>query len=760
MPGFRGVLRMAEMGYLLPIMRRRLPEARLPIEGAGSAAALGATVVVSRAIRGSRLSPLTAELLGASLALVPAMASLRGSQVAGYHGAEHKAIGGYEHGQAAEQATKEHDRCGSHMVGPMLAATVVGNVLVNRLPASRRGPARLVAGVAAIGAATEVFGWMTRHHDNPVSRALRWPGLRAAAGRGHARADRTRSSRWRRPRCTRCCGWRAPSRKPSSRRDFADRAIRGNLDGPMDFFQGFGSWLLLLLWPLVLPACFIALVFFAYKMWRAMPTTKPNKIQPASGHSVRWHDVAGADEAREELEEIVEFLRDPKRFKKLGARVPKGVLLYGPPGTGKTLMAKAIATESGANFYFQSASSFVEMFVGVGSARIRRLFAEARKHQPSIIFIDELDAVGTARSGGAHNREHDQTLNQLLVELDGFDEADRLIIMGASNRLDDLDPALLRPGRFDRQIHVATPDLKGRREILAVHTRNKPLAERVDLGDDRAPDGRADRCRPGQHLQRGGDPGRARRGARRSPPRTSTPAVERVVAGLQQRKLITDKEKRVIAYHEAGHALVARLMSDDIHKVTIVPRGRALGFMMSLPEEDRYVLSKDELEDWLKVTLGGRAAEQVVFGRITNGAANDLERATVGRPLDGVRVGHGQLNHVASDAGRQLLAVGGDQAAARPRAARDHRQGLHRGAASWCSSTAGTSTCWQTRCWSRRRSTATEIDQLLIDLQPESNASGQIGVELPRDGAGAGQPAVHRPEPALHSEPPEQPDQL
>jgi uncharacterized protein YqhQ len=176
LPGVRGVLRMAEMGYLLPIMRRRLPEARLPVEGAGSGAALAATIVVSRAIRGSRLSPLTAELLGASLALVPAMASLRGSQVAGYHGAEHKAIGGYEHGQAAEQATKEHDRCGSHMVGPMLAATVIGNVLVNRLPASRRGPARLIAGVAAIGAATEVFGWMTRHHDNPVSRALRWPG--------------------------------------------------------------------------------------------------------------------------------------------------------------------------------------------------------------------------------------------------------------------------------------------------------------------------------------------------------------------------------------------------------------------------------------------------------------------------------------------------------------------------------------------------------------------------------------------------------
>ena len=242
--------------------------------------------------------------------------------------------------------------------------------------------------------------------------------------------------------------------------------------------------------------------------------------------------------------------------------MPKGVLLYGPPGTGKTLMAKAIATESGANFYFQSASSFVEMFVGVGSARIRRLFAEARKHQPSIIFIDELDAVGTARSAARDNREHDQTLNQLLVELDGFDEADRLIIIGASNRLDDLDPALLRPGRFDRQIHVAPPDLKGRREILAVHTRNKPLAERRRPGR-RSPAQTAgltgadlaNICNEAAIL------GRARERDRIDQRRTSTRAVERVVAGLQQRKLITDKEKRVIAYHEAGHALVARLMS-------------------------------------------------------------------------------------------------------------------------------------------------------------------------------------------------------
>ncbi|MDX6494582.1 MAG: cell division protease FtsH, partial [Gaiellales bacterium] len=226
----------------------------------------------------------------------------------------------------------------------------------------------------------------------------------------------------------------------------------------IDFLRGFVVWLFSWVLPFLPLLLLSLLVFIMWKMWRAMPNTKPQKILPSSGSKVHWADVAGADEARDELQEIVEFLKDPKRFKKLGARVPKGVLLYGPPGTGKTLMAKAIATESGANFYFQSASSFVEMFVGVGSARIRRLFSEARKHQPAIIFIDELDAVGTSRSGGGQNREHDQTLNQLLVELDGFEEAERLIIMGASNRIEDLDSALLRPGRFDRQIHVSTPD--------------------------------------------------------------------------------------------------------------------------------------------------------------------------------------------------------------------------------------------------------------------------------------------------------------
>jgi cell division protease FtsH len=528
----------------------------------------------------------------------------------------------------------------------------------------------------------------------------------------------------------------------------------------IDFLRGFGLWLAQLFFGFFLPICFGLLVFFAYKMWRAMPNTKPQKIVPTGGSTVRWEDVAGADEAREDLQEIVEFLKDPKRFKKLGARVPKGVLLYGPPGTGKTLMAKAIATESGANFYFQSASSFVEMFVGVGSARIRRLFSEARKHQPSIIFIDELDAVGTSRSGGSHNREHDQTLNQLLVELDGFEEAERLIIMGASNRLEDLDPALLRPGRFDRQIHVSPPDLKGRAEILEVHTRNKPLADDVDLRRI----ARQTSGLTGADLANICNEAAIQAGRSDDNEVTHShfnAAVERVVAGLQQRKLITDKEKRVIAYHEAGHALMARLMSDDIHKVTIVPRGRALGFMMSLPEEDRYVLSKDELEDWLKVTLGGRAAEQVVFGRITNGAANDLERATaVARSMVfewgmGSSTTSHQMradNYALSEETKRLRDH--EQREITDLAYKDalrlvtaHREHLDRIAAALLD---------------KETLERDEIEQLLSDLEPESNASGQIGVELPRDGvvdsrSRNGHTRARRREAVLHSEQPTPP---
>src|SRR5919197_578574 len=379
----------------------------------------------------------------------------------------------------------------------------------------------------------------------------------------------------------------------------------------------------------------LPLVFFGlicYLLWRTvqmMPRVKPAQLQPDSASSVKWADVAGAEEAKAELLEVVDFLRHPKRFERLGARVPKGILLYGPPGTGKTLLAKAVANESGAAFYSQSASAFVEMFAGLGASRIRRLFKEARKHAPSIVFIDELDAVGAARTGHGFNREQDQTLNQLLVELDGFSKADQVVVMGASNRLQDLDPALLRPGRFDRQMLVAPPDLAGRDEILQVHTRGKPLAADVDLaliarqtagltGADLA-----NICNEAAIFA-----GRQQLQYIRHVDFEN--AMERVVAGLQQRRVVTEKEKRILAYHEAGHALMSHLMGDalPVQKVTIVSRGQALGYTLNLPAEDRYLHTKEELVDMMKVYLAGRAAVMVVFGRVTNGAANDLEKAT------------------------------------------------------------------------------------------------------------------------------------
>ncbi len=379
----------------------------------------------------------------------------------------------------------------------------------------------------------------------------------------------------------------------------------------------------------------LPLVFFAlivYLLWRTvqlMPRVRPAQVQSRSTSSVTWDDVAGLEEVKAELQEVVDFLRDPKRFQRLGARVPKGILLYGPPGTGKTLLAKAVAHESGAAFYSQSASAFVEMFAGLGAARIRKLFAEARKHAPAIVFIDELDAVGAARTGHGFNREQDQTLNQLLVELDGFGSDAHVVVMGASNRIQDLDPALLRPGRFDRQVLVPPPDLAGREAILRVHMRGKPLAPEVDLariarqtsgltGADLANIANEAAIFAGRkHLDRIG-------------PEELEAAMERVVAGLQQRRVVSEKEKRILAYHEAGHALMSHLMGEvlPVHKVTIVSRGQALGYTLNLPAEDRYLHTKEELVDMMKVFLAGRAAEQVVFGRVTNGAANDLERAT------------------------------------------------------------------------------------------------------------------------------------
>ncbi|HST25266.1 MAG TPA: AAA family ATPase, partial [Gaiellaceae bacterium] len=382
-----------------------------------------------------------------------------------------------------------------------------------------------------------------------------------------------------------------------------------------------------LTWLPILLVC--AIVYVLWRMLKMMPRIKPAEISPTSKTPVKWDEVAGLEEVKSELREVVDFLREPKRFKQLGARVPKGILLYGPPGTGKTLLAKAVAHESGASFYSQSASAFVEMFAGVGAARIRKLFIEARKHAPAIVFIDEIDAVGAARTGHGFNREQDQTLNQLLVELDGFDSGAQVVVMGASNRIQDLDPALLRPGRFDRQVLVSTPDLGARERIMQVHTKGKPLSADVDL---------AQVARQTAGLT-GADLANIANEAAIFAGRQSKTlidaedfeaALERVVAGLQQRRVVSEKEKRILAYHEAGHALMSHLMGDalPVHKVTIVSRGQALGYTLNVPAEDRYLHTKEELIDMMKVFLAGRAAEQVVFGRVTNGAANDLETAT------------------------------------------------------------------------------------------------------------------------------------
>ncbi len=383
-------------------------------------------------------------------------------------------------------------------------------------------------------------------------------------------------------------------------------------------------------WLPVLTVIFLGLlVFLMFRTLSVMPKTKPKEIRANRRNvGVTWDDIAGVEGTKAELQEVVDFLSHPKRFKALGARVPKGIMLHGPPGTGKTMLAKAVAHESGANFFSQSASSFVEMFAGLGAARIRRLFREAREHAPAILFIDELDAVGAAR-GSDISGERDQTLNQLLVEMDGFEATDNIVVMAASNMLEKLDPALLRPGRFDRQVLVPPPDLLGRREILRVHTANKPLAQDVDLqivaqhtsgltGADLA-----NLCNEAA-IQAG----RAKREFIAQ--KDFDNAFERVIAGLASRKVITKHEKRVVAWHEAGHALISELLPtvDKVQKVSIVPRGTALGYTLNLPQEDRYLKSREELIDYMKVLLGGRLAEQITFGKVTTGASDDLAKVT------------------------------------------------------------------------------------------------------------------------------------
>jgi cell division protease FtsH len=377
--------------------------------------------------------------------------------------------------------------------------------------------------------------------------------------------------------------------------------------------------------PVIAILFFSALVFLMWRMLKVMPRVKPQQIKPSSDQSIGWEDIAGAAEAKGELQEIVEFLRDPAQFRKLGANVPRGILLHGPPGTGKTLLAKAVAHESGAQFFAQSAAAFVEMFAGLGAARIRRLFAIARKHEPAIIFIDELDAVG-GRRGMDISGEKDQTLNQLLVEMDGFSTSGRVVVIAASNLLEKLDPALLRPGRFDRQVFVAPPDVKGREGILGVHTRDKPLHD-VDL----ATIAQQTSGLTGADLANICNEAAIRAARRHASHITAGDfdgALERVIAGVQSHRVLNAHERRVVAHHEAGHALCGELLPavDRVHRISIVPRGRALGYTLNLPAEDRYLKTREELLDYMTVLLGGRVAEQVVFGQVTTGASDDLKR--------------------------------------------------------------------------------------------------------------------------------------
>lgn len=356
------------------------------------------------------------------------------------------------------------------------------------------------------------------------------------------------------------------------------------------------------------------------------------KLYTEEKKKVTFNDVAGADEEKNELVEIVEFLKDPRKFSTLGARIPKGVLLVGPPGTGKTLLARAVAGEAGVPFFSISGSDFVEMFVGVGASRVRDLFEQAKKNSPCIIFIDEIDAVGRHRGaglGGGHD-EREQTLNQLLVEMDGFGANEGIIIVAATNRPDILDPALLRPGRFDRQITVDRPDVKGRKEILLVHARNKPLSGNIDM-DSIA------KMTPGftgadlENLLNEAALLAARRDKKEIEMPEIDEAIDRVIAGPEKRsRVVSDKERRLVAYHEAGHAVVGYFLegADEVHKVTIIPRGMAGGYTVMLPKEDRWFATKSEMLDKVCGLLGGRVAEQLVLGEISTGAHNDLERAT------------------------------------------------------------------------------------------------------------------------------------
>lgn len=397
-------------------------------------------------------------------------------------------------------------------------------------------------------------------------------------------------------------------------------------------------WWMGLVTTLLLPLVIVGLFFFMMQQTqgggnRVMQFGRSRaKLIGDEKKKVTFEDVAGADEVKEELQEIVEYLKFPRKFTELGAKIPKGVLLYGPPGTGKTLLARAVAGEAGVPFFSISGSDFVEMFVGVGASRVRDLFEQAKKNSPCIVFIDEIDAVGRQRGaglGGGHD-EREQTLNQLLVEMDGFSGNEGVIVIAATNRSDILDPALLRPGRFDRHIVVDVPDVKGRAEILKVHSRGKPLKDNVDL-DILA------RRTPGftgtdlANLINEAALLTARRGEKDIGMQSLEDAVERVIAGPEKKsRVISDFEKKLVSYHEAGHALVGELLTytDPLHKVSIIPRGRAGGYTLHLPKEDRNYMTKSQMLDQVTLLMGGRVAEALVLNEISTGASNDLERAT------------------------------------------------------------------------------------------------------------------------------------
>jgi cell division protease FtsH len=388
----------------------------------------------------------------------------------------------------------------------------------------------------------------------------------------------------------------------------------------------------------VLPLIFLVILFFFLRQAQgsnnqALSFGKSRaRLFTGDKPKITFADVAAVEEAKQELTEVVEFLKYPEKFAALGARIPRGVLLMGPPGTGKTLLARAVAGEAGVPFFSISGSEFVEMFVGVGASRVRDLFDQAKRNAPAIVFIDEIDAVGRQRGtglGGSHD-EREQTLNQILVEMDGFDTSTNVIIVAATNRPDILDPALLRPGRFDRRVVLDRPDMRGRTEILKVHVRGKPLAPKVDLEV-------LARQTPGfsgadlANMVNEAAILAARRSKTRIGMEDLEDAAEKVVAGPERRsRRISDEEKRVIAYHEAGHALVSHLIEecDPVHKISVVARGMALGYTMSLPEEDRYLVSRRKIQADMAAAMGGYAAEQLVFAEITTGSQNDIERAT------------------------------------------------------------------------------------------------------------------------------------